>query len=176
MSKMMFKLRFPFSVVAGLAMLAAGSGCAGSASTSASATRIETVREVFPSAAEMIQILIDGEAGASRRSGKAVVSEIRDSSKLLGYLVETRVTGRSGPFSIAVLLDERLFVKRATVISYPWARGREVSRRSFTSQFEGKGPGDAIEVGTDIDAITGATISCRAMAEAVREAVKLLAK
>lgn len=75
-----------------------------------------------------------------------------------------------------MLLDERLVVKRATLVSYPWSRGREVGRRSFTRQFEGKGPKDAIEIGKDIDAVTGATVSCRAMAAGVREAVKNLAK
>jgi Na+-translocating ferredoxin:NAD+ oxidoreductase RnfG subunit len=73
-----------------------------------------------------------------------------------------------------VFLDRQLIVKQATVISYPWGHGRDVRKRAFTSQFEGKGPQDAIEIGKDIDAMTGATISCRAMAESVREAIKIL--
>ncbi|UCE50270.1 MAG: FMN-binding protein [Phycisphaerales bacterium] len=173
MSQMILKLRLLMAVVAGLAILAAGYGCAGSASTSTRAARIDMVCEVFPSAVELVEVMADGKAEG--RSGIAVVNEVRSSSNLLGYLVETRVTGRSGPFKIAVLLDGRLIVKRATVISYPWPRGREVGKRSFTRQFEGKGPEDTIEIGKDIDAVTGATISCRAMATGVREAIELLA-
>jgi len=73
-----------------------------------------------------------------------------------------------------VFLDQQLVVIRARVISYPWERGREVRRREFTSQFKGKGPEDAIEICKDIDAMTGATISCRVMTEGIREAIKLL--
>jgi Na+-translocating ferredoxin:NAD+ oxidoreductase RnfG subunit len=92
----------------------------------------------------------------------------------LGYCVESEVVGRSGPFKIVVVLDKQLIVKQAAVVSYPWPRGRDVARRAFTSQFEGKGPEDAIEIGKDIDAMSGATISCRAMSEGVREAIKIL--
>jgi len=159
-------------------MLVASSGCGGSASTSTPArtTGIDAVREVFPSATEITEKPMEEEAGSSGLSGRTTVSEIKDSLRLLGYLIEAKVSGRSGPFGISVLLDEQFVVKRATVVSYPWSRGREVRRRSFASQFEGKGPGDAIEVGKDIDAVTGATISCKAMARGVRDAVRLLGK
>ena len=178
MCRVRFTTTLLLPVVFGWAMLGAVSGCGGSASTSAPAraTPIDAVSEVFPSVTEISEKQMDQEAGSSGLAGGAIVSEIRDPSGLLGYLIEAKVSGRSGPFGISVLLDERFVVKRATVVSYPWPRGREVRRRSFASQFEGKGPGDAIEVGKDIDAVTGATISCQAMARGVRDAVRLLAK
>ncbi len=95
---------------------------------------------------------------------------------LLGYSVVSDVISRSGPFKIHVLLDKQHVIKRATVISYPWSHGRQVRRRSFANQFEGKGPEDAIEIGKDIDALAGATISCDAMTQGVRQAVRLLAE
>ena len=73
-----------------------------------------------------------------------------------------------------MLLDSHLYVKQARVISYPWDRGRDVRKRAFTSQFEGKGPEDPIQLGKDIDAMTGATISSRVMAQGVRDTIKLL--
>jgi Na+-translocating ferredoxin:NAD+ oxidoreductase RnfG subunit len=102
------------------------------------------------------------------------VSEIKGPSDLLGYCVESKVVSRSGPFKILVLLDPQVYVKRASVISYPWGRGRDVRKRAFTSQFEGKGPGDPIQVGKDIDVMTGATISSNVMAEGVRDTIKLV--
>jgi len=102
------------------------------------------------------------------------ISEIKGDSGILGYCVESKVVSRSGPFRIRVLLDSNLYVKQATVISYPWDRGRDVRKRAFTSQFKGKGPEDPIQLGKDIDAITGATISSRVMAEGVRDTIKLL--
>ena len=174
MFRIPLQIRMLVPAVVGLAIIVSGFGCAGSTSTRA--TEIDVVREVFPLVTEISEIPLDGESETSGRPGKTVVSEIRGSSHLLGYLIESKVSGRSGPFSIAVLLDERRVVKRATVVSYPWSRGREVARGSFASQFEGKGPDDAIENGKDIDAVTDATISCKAMTRGVREAVRLLAK
>ncbi len=166
------QMRRLLPVVAGLAILVAGFGCAGAGSTPR--VQIDTVRQVFPSATGMAELPMDPDAETSGHSYRSVVSEVREPGKLLGYLVETQVVGRSGPFGIAVLLDEGHAVKRAIVISYPWPHGRDVSKRSFARQFEGKGPEDAIEIGTDIDAVTGATISCQAMAQGVRTAIKLL--
>lgn len=174
MYRITFHLRSPLAIVIGLAISVAGSGCSDLASTSYPVTSIDLVREVFPSATEIIEISADDDVETSSRTNESIVSKIKGPSHLIGYLVESRVAGRSGPFEIAVLLDERLIVKRATVLSYPWPRGRKVIRRSFARQFEGKGPEDPIKIGKDIDAVTGATISCRAMATGVREAVKLL--
>ena len=95
-------------------------------------------------------------------------------SGCLGYCVESKVVARSGPFRIRVILDKQLYVKQATVISYPWKRGRDVGKRVFTDQFTGKGPGDAIRLGKDIDAMTGATISSRVMTRGVRDAIELV--
>jgi len=174
MSMMLLRLALLVPVVAASAILVTISGCVDSAASGA--MQMETAHEVFPSATDMSKISIDRNVQESGRAGNPVVSEIRDSSGLLGYWVESEIVSRSGPFRIHILLDEHFVVRRAAVISYPWPRGREIGRRSFVSQFEGKGPKDAIELDNDIDAVTGATISCDAMTRAVREVVKLLAE
>ncbi len=168
---MLLRLALFVSVVAGPAILAAISGCADSA---ASGAQMQTVRKVFPSATDISKISINRGVQTSGRPGNPVVSEIRDSSGLLGYSIVSDVVGRSGPFKIHVLLDKQHVVRRVTVLSYPWTHGRKVTRRSFASQFEGKGPKDAIELGKDIDAVSGATLSCDAMTHGVLEAIKLL--
>jgi cytochrome c5 len=134
--------------------------------------KITAVRQIFPSAVDITEISQD--VRISGRPDDAKISEIKDDSGLLGYCVESKVVSRSGPFKIRVLLDKQLYVKQAAVISYPWDRGRDVCKRTFTSQFEGKGPEDPIQLGKDIDAMTGATISCRVMAEGVRDTIKHL--
>ena len=91
----------------------------------------------------------------------------------VGYAVESRVASRSGPFRILVIMDAALRVKQATVVSYPNAKGRKVQSPAFTGQFEGKGPGDPIRLGKDIHAMTGATMSSRAMTDGVRRSVRL---
>jgi Na+-translocating ferredoxin:NAD+ oxidoreductase RnfG subunit len=169
---MLLQLTLLVPIIAVSAILVTVSGCTDPVSTGT--LQIETVHDIFPSATDISKMSISRGVQTSRRPGNHIISEIRDSSGLLGYGVESVVVSRSGPFKIAVVLDKQLVVKRATVVSYPWPRGRNVVRRAFTSQFEGKGAEDPIEVGKDIDAMTGATISCRVMAEGVREAIKLL--
>ena len=109
-----------------------------------------------------------------RYSGNPIIDEVKGSSGLLGYWVESKVMSRSGPFTIRVLLDPRLYVKQAKVILYPGKRGREVCSPVFTRQFNGKGPKDPLQLGKDIDAISGATISSRVMTEGVLNAIKLI--
>ena len=174
MSKMSLQSVLLVPVVAASTILVTICGCGDSAASGAA--QIETVRKVFPSATDVSIMSTNRDVQESGRPGNPTVSEIRDSSGLLGYSVVSEVVGRSGPFRIHVLLDKQCVVKRATVISYPWSHGRQVSRRSFSNQFEGKGPEDAIELGKDIDVVTGATISCGAMAQGVRQAVRLLAE
>ena len=154
------------------ALLVNVSGCTNRAATDV--LEIETVHEIFPSATEISQMSISRDVQTSRHPGNHIISEIRDSSGLLGYCIDSELVSRSGPFKIRVFLDQQLIVKRAVVISYPWERGRDIRKSEFTSQFEGKGPEDAIEIGKDIDAMTGATISSRVMSDGIREAIKLL--
>ncbi|TKJ32569.1 MAG: hypothetical protein CEE38_22985 [Planctomycetes bacterium B3_Pla] len=172
MSKMFFQLTSLILFAAGAAMLAIISGCADPAASRA--VQIEAVREVFPSATDISRISTIRDVPAAGRPGNPIVSEIRDSSGLLGYCVESEVVGRSGPFRIRVLFDKQLGIERVAVVSYPWSHGRDVRKSAFTKQFEGKGPDDAIRIGKDIDAMSGATISSTAMAKGIREAVELL--
>ena len=172
MSKMFFQLTSLTLFAAGPAMLAIISGCADPAASHA--VQIEAVHEMFPSATDVSRMSITRDVPAAGRPGDPIVSEIRDSSGLLGYCVESEVVSRSGPFNIRVLFNKQFGIERATVVSYPWAHGRDVRKSAFTEQFKGKGPDDAIRIGKDIDAMTGATISSTAMAKGIREAVELL--
>ena len=161
-------------VTAGLTMLTTISSCVTSERSTQVNDNMTAVRQIFTSAVTINQMPIDQGAQAYGRPDEAEISEIKSDSELLGYRVESKVVSRSGPFKIRVLLDTQLYVKQATVVSYPWKRGRDVCKRTFTDQFKGKGPDDPIRLGKDIDAITGATISSRVMAQGVRDTIKLL--
>ncbi len=172
MAKISIKLTMFMIVIASLTMLTTISSCVTSTSSSLDREEMKVVRQIFSSAVDIAEISQD--ARISGRPDDAKISEIKGDSGLLGYCVESKVVSRSGPFRIRVLLNQLLYVKQASVISYPWDRGRDVCKRAFTSQFEGKGPEDPIQLGKDIDAITGATISSRVMTEGVRDTIKLL--
>jgi Na+-translocating ferredoxin:NAD+ oxidoreductase RnfG subunit len=58
-------------------------------------------------------------------------------------------------------------------MSYVEQRGRPIATRRFLDQFLGKTAKSAITIGKDIDAVSGATISSRATAFAVKKVVVL---
>ena len=174
MTKISIRLMTFIIAAGGLTMLIAISSCVTSERSTQVNDNMTALRQIFTSAVTMDQVPITQDAQAYGRPEQAKISEIKSGSDLLGYCVESKVVSRSGPFKIRVLLDTQLYVKQATVVSYPWDRGRGVYKRTFTDQFKGKGPGDPIKPGKDIDAITGATISSRVMAQGVRDTIKLL--
>lgn len=164
-----------FMVVAGsLSILTIISSCVRPEYSFQTGGEMAEVRQTFPAAVAITEMPIDQDAHITGRPDEATISMIKGPSGLLGYRVDSKVVSRSGPFRIRVLLDGRLYVKQATVISYPWDRGRDVCKRAFTDKFKEKGPDDPIRIGKDVDAMTGATISCRVMADGVRDTIKLL--
>ena len=176
MRKILIRLTFIVTVIANLSLLAFVPSCVTSNDSSGTGRKMTAVRQIFPSAIDIAEtpFFIDQGAQFSGRPDDAKISEINDASGLLGYCVESKVVSRSGPFRIRVLLDKQLYVQQVTVISYPWDRGRDVSKRVFTDQFKGKGPEDPIRLDKDIDAMTGATISSHVMTEGVRDTIRLL--
>lgn len=103
------------------------------------------------------------------QTGRPRLYEATAQSETVGYVVSRQAVSRSGPFRVRVILDESFQVRRVDVVSYPHRHGRGVLRRSFAEQFTGMGPGDRPRV----DAVSGATLSCRAVSKAVREAIDL---
>jgi Na+-translocating ferredoxin:NAD+ oxidoreductase RnfG subunit len=93
------------------------------------------------------------------------------SQKIIGYKVEMQVVSRSGPFDIMIVLDSNACVLDAHVVKYRAMFGKKVRSKAFTRQFKGKCPGDAIQLGNDIDAITTATLSSKAMTKGVKKAI-----
>ena len=174
MRKILISVTFIITVIASLSLLTFVPSCVRSHDSSQIGEKMTAVRQIFPSAIAIAEISISQGARVSGCPDGAKISEIKGDSGLLGYCVESKVVSRSGPFKIRTLLDPQLYVKQSTVISYPWDRGRDVCKRAFTSQFDRKGPPDHIQIGKDIDAMTGATISCRVMTDSVRNTIKFL--
>ena len=82
--------------------------------------------------------------------------------------------GKWGPINFINGLDpETGKIKNITVVSLIEKRGRPVALKSFLRQFFGRGMADSFEVGKDINAIVGATISSKTAAFSARKAVVL---
>jgi Na+-translocating ferredoxin:NAD+ oxidoreductase subunit G len=90
-----------------------------------------------------------------------------------GYAFIDEEKGEHLPITFAVKLSPAGKIERQEIVIYRESRGDEVRDDQFRHQFVGKGASDAITAGQDIVAVSGATISSRAMAVGVKRAVVL---
>ncbi|WP_395849016.1 FMN-binding protein [Cystobacter fuscus] len=91
-----------------------------------------------------------------------------------GYALIDEELGQHEQITFAVKLSPTGTVERHEVMVYREAYGQEISDARFRRQFQGKTVKDPVRAGTDIDVVTGATISSRSMAVGVRRALILL--
>jgi hypothetical protein len=97
----------------------------------------------------------------------------RTGTRVDGYALFDEENGEHLPISFAVKLSPEGVVERHEIVVYREARGDEVRDPHFRHQFVGKSVRDPIVTDDDIVAVSGATISSRAMAVGVRRAVVL---
>ena len=90
-----------------------------------------------------------------------------------GYALIDEENGEHLPITFAVKLSPTGVVERQEIVAYREPRGDEVRDSHFRRQFVGKSARDPIAADLDIVAVSGATISSRAMAVGVRRAVVL---
>ena len=90
-----------------------------------------------------------------------------------GYAFIDEEKGEHLPITFAVKLSPTGKVMRQEIVVYRESRGDEVRDERFRAQFVGKSASDAIDTDQDIQAVSGATISSRAMAVGVKRACVL---
>jgi hypothetical protein len=174
MSRAIFKTGLiVFSVVA-LPLVSALGGCGGTDTIARRRTSI--VGGLFGDKIQTFQMQPVDNVPGGQATARPFVNRITDEAgNLLGYTVQMQVVSRSGPFTILVVVEPDLCILRAEVLQYRAERGRQVCLPKFTDQFTGKCSDDPIELDKDIHAITGATISSRAMTEGAKRAILAIA-
>lgn len=90
-----------------------------------------------------------------------------------GYAFIGNQLGQHLPITYAVKLSTAGAVLRQEIMVYREQRGGEIRDKRFRQQFTGKTAADALRLGGDIDVISGATISSRAIAVGVKRALVL---
>lgn len=94
-------------------------------------------------------------------------------AKVDGYALIDEEQGEHLPITFAVKLSPEGVVLRQEIVCYREARGDEVRAVQFRQQFVGKSAHDPVMTNQDIVAVSGATISSRAMAVGVKRALVL---
>lgn len=100
--------------------------------------------------------------------------EVKDShGAVLGAIFLIDVIGQSQPITFAVGVGTDGALRDVAVLVYRESHGEEITDPRFRKQFAGKRAADPIELGNDVDAITGATISSRSATFAARKGLRL---
>lgn len=88
----------------------------------------------------------------------------------IGYLVTKATAGWGGPLLVAVQFSSEGEIKNVVVLTHKETPAffRSLQREGFFKQFAGKKTQDTFEVGSEIQAVSGATVSSAAFTTAVR--------
>lgn len=78
--------------------------------------------------------------------------------------------GKEGPITLGGCFTPTGEVSKVSVMEFMEDHGKAVKEDNYLKQYIGKKGSDPIEVGKDIDAVSGATNSSKAISEAVRKA------
>ena len=93
--------------------------------------------------------------------------EILDGDSLMGLVFLDNVKGKLQPITYAVFFDSEGKVQKSHIIKYREPIGGEVSNRHWLKQFIGKSSSSGYKIGSDVDGISGATISVNAVTRGI---------
>ena len=92
-----------------------------------------------------------------------------------GWLIVDQVIGKAEAITYALALDANGAVTRLEVLEYRETHGGEIRLAPWRKQFVGKTAADPVRLDADIHNISGATLSCRHVADGVRRLLSLYA-
>lgn len=85
-----------------------------------------------------------------------------------GYFMVDAVIGKHDLITYALALGADGKLRQVEILEYREAYGGEVRNARWRAQFAGKQHGDSLELGQDIQGISGATLSCEHLTAGIR--------
>jgi Na+-translocating ferredoxin:NAD+ oxidoreductase RnfG subunit len=110
-------------------------------------------------------------------SGSYIAWGDQEEKQLQGYIAIGSAQGYGGMVKIAVVVNAQGILIHNKIIEHKETSSflRRVLNRDFLSILKGKNYSDSFIIGQDIDGVTGATFTCRALAKGARKASRLIA-
>jgi Na+-translocating ferredoxin:NAD+ oxidoreductase RnfG subunit len=90
-----------------------------------------------------------------------------------GVLFIDAVIGKHDLITYAVAVTTQGKVRQVEILEYREAYGGEVRSNSFRKQFVGRSHADPVQIGHDIQNISGATLSCQHVTDGIRRLLAL---
>lgn len=81
----------------------------------------------------------------------------------------SQAPSKTAVFDYLIVFDNTFTITHTKVLIYREEYGGEIGQKRWLSQFEGKKPGDELKYRSNVDAISGATISAMSMTRAVNQ-------
>jgi len=131
--------------------------------------KLDALQEVMPDATKFDEVVIDKKWIAYKNT------------EIVGWALKTVAFGYGGPIQIIFGVDKNKKITRIKIIEQNETPGlgAKITEKKFTNQFEGKTKKDAVlkkddNINGKIDAITAATISSRAVTNAINQTMELI--
>lgn len=118
---------------------------------------------------ESTRLSIERTCGQKFSAGHIYMWRITRADTLAGFALLDNVSGKMMPITFLVIFDHKNTILSSTVIKYRESHGHEVTNTSWLAQFRGKESRSPMQVGHDIDAISGATISANSVTKGIRK-------
>ena len=93
--------------------------------------------------------------------------EISSNEEMIGLAYLDNVKGKSQPITFVVFFDSNGRVLKSHIVKYREPIGGEVSNQYWLKQFFGRSSVSGYKIGSDIDGISGATISVNAVTRGI---------
>jgi Na+-translocating ferredoxin:NAD+ oxidoreductase RnfG subunit len=142
-------------------------------------TREKSLKSAFPQAdkidKKIIRLNEEQKHRISQNSGQPITFSYKSvyiaekDGKRLGYAIVDQVKGKSSFIKYLLAIAPEGTIRNIVILTYRGTKGAEVRHDRFREQFIGKRENDPLQLGVDIDAIAGATVSSRSIAEGVRK-------
>jgi Na+-translocating ferredoxin:NAD+ oxidoreductase RnfG subunit len=126
---------------------------------------------VWITAAQAAQVEARAGSPLPRRVVNAYLG--RRGGRIVGYAFVDDVIGKTEPITYMVTVTPDATVERLDLLVFRETHGYEIERASWRDRFRGLRLGAGLRVGREIDKITGATLSCRAVTDGVRRLLAL---
>ena len=144
----------------------------------------QALKKIFPEADQVLETRISLDPDQAKRVEERVGHSLAQNNltifvgkrqgKILGYALVDEEIGKYRPITSMVGVDTQGKVLGVAIMVYRESRGGEVSHKRFLQQYVGKTNSDPIRVHQDIIAISGATLSVRAVSTQVRKALAVV--
>ncbi len=111
---------------------------------------------------------IDRLSGVSGRTPNQQVWRVRAKGKMVGWFIVDYVIGKHELITYALGIEPDGSVRQVQVIEYLENVGSQVRYPRWNNQFVGKTVKDPVQVDSDIENISGATLSSRHLTDGIR--------